>query len=75
MERMKLKVRFAKSGTWYSVGTDRGSVDFSASAIPTESTMADLLEGTQSTLTIDELAANADVPDKDLVTSALERLP
>jgi len=43
--------------------------------VPTESTMTDLLEDTQSTMTIDELTANPDVPDNDLATSALERLP
>ncbi len=43
--------------------------------VPTESTMTDLLENTQSTMTIDELSANPDVPDNDLMTSALERLP
>ena len=43
--------------------------------VPTQSTMTDLLENTESTLTIDELAANPDVPDNDLETSALERLP
>ncbi len=43
--------------------------------VPTQSTMTDLLENTESTLTIDELTANPDVPDSDLETSALERLP
>ena len=43
--------------------------------VPTESTMTDLLEGTQSTLTIVSVDPNPTLADNDFSTTALERRP